>query len=378
MKKTLLLVAAALILAAPVMAFHDDGVAHCNGCHTMHNSQNGESVAFDDAGNPILPTNGNDFLLYFASATDTCLNCHYGSGSYHVWQEDNLDGADPYDEKGAGDFSYSTAPQILENTHGDFYPMDGEGAGHTLVSIIGGRATPDAELPVAPGDLSLGAYESDQLRCTSCHDAHFNGAFRALYRSGQISDFANGVNQRIWLVDMEAIGIPMFGGPEGNTNHNVYQDNYAQWCATCHPDVHDVSSQIHPTDFPMNGNIRDIYNAYTGSVDCIGMPAPCGDGLQDAGDSYLAQVPFEDTTRTLTTDNSGPISGSALVTCVTCHRAHGSSAADGGRWDFDITALEEDGVISTTAPMPNPYGAGQRSLCNKCHAKDEYDNLWVP
>ena len=32
----------------PALAFHDAGVAHCNGCHTMHNSQDG--VAMNDDG----------------------------------------------------------------------------------------------------------------------------------------------------------------------------------------------------------------------------------------------------------------------------------------------------------------------------------------
>ena len=41
--------AAALVLvAAPTLAFHDAGVAHCNGCHTMHNSQDGA------LGDPLL------------------------------------------------------------------------------------------------------------------------------------------------------------------------------------------------------------------------------------------------------------------------------------------------------------------------------------
>jgi len=374
MRKTLLLVAAALILAAPVMAFHDDGVAHCNGCHTMHNSQNGGSVAFDENGDPIAPFDGNDFLLYYASPTDVCLNCHYGSGSYHVWEEDNLDGAAGYEERGGGDFSYSTAAQINENTHDDFfYPMQGEGSGHTLVSVIGGRLTPDAVLSEAPGDSSALPYPSDQLRCTSCHDPHANGAFRFLYRQGQVTGF--GASMRIWTNTLVADGIGMFGPAETNTNHNVYQDNYAEWCGTCHADAHNAGAQIHPTGGVMNANIRAIYDAYTGSDDCVGVPAPCGDGTQDNTNSYLSLVPFEDTTRTLTGDNSGPGTNS-LVTCVSCHRAHGTSGPDGGRWDFNVTALEEDGSVSGTYALPNPYGAGQRSLCNKCHAKDEYDNPW--
>ncbi len=50
-------------------AFHDGGVAHCNGCHTMHNSQDGQLV------DPDHP-NGNVWLLTDASPSDVCLQCH--------------------------------------------------------------------------------------------------------------------------------------------------------------------------------------------------------------------------------------------------------------------------------------------------------------
>ena len=44
MKKVLFILAALIIIGSPVVAFHDGGVAHCNGCHTMHNSQDGDYV----------------------------------------------------------------------------------------------------------------------------------------------------------------------------------------------------------------------------------------------------------------------------------------------------------------------------------------------
>jgi len=30
-------------------------------------------------------------------------------------------------------------------------------------------------------------------------------------------------------------------------------------------------------------------------------------------------------------------------------------------------------VNSGSYKIPNPYDGGQRSLCNKCHSKDEFD-----
>ena len=60
---------------------------------------------------------------------------------------------------------------------------------------------------------------------------------------------------------------------------------------------------------------------------------------------------------------------------MTCHRAHATSAPDAGRWDFSVTFLIEDGDESGSYEIPNPYTDNQRSLCNKCHRKDEFDIL---
>ena len=56
MRKLLLIAIGLCFVASPAVAFHDGGVAHCNGCHTMHNSQDGTLV---DPNNP----NGNAWLL---------------------------------------------------------------------------------------------------------------------------------------------------------------------------------------------------------------------------------------------------------------------------------------------------------------------------
>jgi hypothetical protein len=42
-----------------------------------------------------------------------------------------------------------------------------------------------------------------------------------------------------------------------------------------------------------------------------------------------------------------------------------------------VTFLHEDGLESGSYAIPNPYGYSQRSLCNKCHKKDEFDEIVV-
>jgi hypothetical protein len=76
------------------------------------------------------------------------------------------------------------------------------------------------------------------------------------------------------------------------------------------------------------------------------------------------------------TSTEGP-SATSRVMCLTCHRAHATSAPNAGRWDFNVTLLDEDGHESGSYALPNPYDGNQRSLCNKCHSKDEFDHLPV-
>jgi hypothetical protein len=68
-KLGLVVMAAALIilaLGAPAMAFHDAGAARCAGCHTMHNSQDGEPVTDTPSGH----------LLIMSDPSSACLACH--------------------------------------------------------------------------------------------------------------------------------------------------------------------------------------------------------------------------------------------------------------------------------------------------------------
>ena len=56
------------------------------------------------------------------------------------------------------------------------------------------------------------------------------------------------------------------------------------------------------------------------------------------------------------------------VMCLSCHRAHASSAPHAGRWDFNVALLSEDGAVSQSYAIPDPYGGpNQGTLCSKCH-----------
>jgi hypothetical protein len=73
--------------------------------------------------------------------------------------------------------------------------------------------------------------------------------------------------------------------------------------------------------------------------------------------------------------------------CLTCHRAHASAHDNIGKWDFNTELLAHSSLVTASATeiadqnagtyaagasidIEGTYGAGQRSLCNKCHVQD--------
>jgi len=327
-----------------VSAFHGRGVAHCNMCHTMHNSEDGALVDPDNPG-------GNPWLLRKSTPSDVCLTCHAGYVGT-VFGEDPLN---PSNEIGAGNFIFLLEDNLNDGEDGAANPIPGRAAGHSILAPSVGLF-PDGTLAESPG----GSFPSSALGCTSCHDPHGNSSFRMLNGAHPIQDGLYAFTSPA----PDAEGLSIYHGHESNSRHSAYKAGVSAWCGNCHGDYHANSSQlIHPSGVALGSEIVNRYNLYNGTSD------------QDGGDqasAYLAAVPFEDSGADYTS-SQGP-GASSKVMCLTCHRAHASSAPDAGRWDFSVTLLSEDGAESGSYPIPNPYSdLAQRSLCNKCHHKDAYD-----
>ncbi len=346
MRKILVLTVGLCFIAGTALAFHDGGVAHCNGCHTIHNSQNGVLV------DPDSP-NGNPWLLKDSTPSDVCIACHD-----HIDQPLGADPLAPPPLKGAGNFVYLLEDNLNDGHNGALDPISGDAAGHNLVAPGHGLAA-DATHSVAPG----GTFPAGVMGCTSCHDPHGTQDFRFLYGAGRVvqagvATFTNPAP--------DAEGLSLFFGSESQSSHTAYKGGMSAWCGNCHGDFHNNNTKlIHPTGSTIGGTIATTYNLYNGTVDQTG---------GSAATAYLAEVPFEDPANT-TSSTAGP-TASSQVSCITCHRAHASSAPDAGRWDFSVTLMEEDGVESGSYAIPDPYNnPNQRSLCNKCHNKDAFDHI---
>jgi predicted CXXCH cytochrome family protein len=156
-----------------------------------------------------------------------------------------------------------------------------------------------------------------------------------------------------------AVGIDLETGSESNTNHTAYLAGMSAWCANCHTSYRDGHSAtfIHPTDINLSDEIVRQYNIYNGTADSAG---------GNFATAYLSTVPFENQSNSISAA-TGPTTSSRIM-CLTCHRAHATSAPHALRWDPNVTLLSRDGVVSGSYPIPDPYNSpSQTGLCYKCH-----------
>lgn len=306
----------------------------------MHGSEDGQIVFVES-----MP------LLLAESSSDLCLTCHDQNAVF------GLDPLTPPPEIGAGNFVFLLEDNLNDGPDGQTNIIPGEAAGHNITSLIMGTQE-DPRWQESPG----GNFPSSELGCTSCHDPHGNTNFRMLNGVGPIqgglAEFTNPAPEAIGLDITDPLAT------ESNDLHTAYLSGMSQWCANCHGQFHQDNPGApfgHPTDAALTNGQINIYNRYNGTADPMG-------GSQAT--AYLKDVPFEQPGRS-PTSLAGPTMGSRLM-CLSCHRAHASSAPAATRWDMRVLKLENDGNESGSYPIPNPYpGDLQGSLCLKCHPKGQ-------
>lgn len=306
------------------------------GCHNQHQSEGG------------VPIVGFPVLLPGAGGTDSCLACHATGNGAVLSPSPSL----PSPEIGGGNFAFLLELNINDAPGGLMNPIAGNHAGHNVVTTTYGIQQ-DPDHVVAPG----GTFPASELACTSCHDPHAEGSFRMLRGAGPVHDGIYNFTQPA----PQAEGIPLTGS-ESQGSHTAYQDGWSLWCSNCHGMYHQAGNPPfeHPVNQALSMQHRDAYDRYRGEVDPTG---------GDAATAYLPEVPYEDSTVTPSTTSGPP--ASSRISCMSCHRAHATSAPEATRWDKTVLYLEEDGVVSGSYRIPNPYpGATQRALCIKCHVSE--------
>ena len=296
----------------------------CANCHTMHNSQNGAAV-----------TTGSTSVLLKGG----CIACHAaGTSSLTTLR---VDETNPGTQAG-----------------GSFKQTGSTGSSRHDVATL----TTDGTLTVVPGKtgapIQLNVGELTCAGVKGCHGKHdaTNGADELGSIKGAHHDKTGTVLgfRMLWYGTDAATATQIAGkgsadfekASAGAGNHNVYAaDNgttrvgISSFCANCHGAFHGTGNtnpsspfQRHPTD-----NLLSAASGWTMAsvtVDYVNNPFS------------FESVSGMATTAAYTTTN-------AKVSCISCHRAHGTQYADLLRFDYSAQSA----------------GGGGTTGCLGCHHK---------
>jgi len=414
-------------LGSTSYAFHDGGVARCESCHTMHNSYMQGAMSGTKTTTAGAYGTGNVgasaiFLLRGSDQSSTCLNCHEGPtlSSYHVSTPlTSFVNSAPANRGPGGDFGWLKVATTTSTSSN----MDRHG--HNIVAIDFGYAADGTNL-TAPGTN----FDAKQLNCISCHNPH--NSLRRIDEAGTQANtgapivasgsydtspaatgtaavgvfrFLRGANAApksynfpFSVTAPDAVSPKTYNRTEAvSETHVAYGQGMSQWCGNCHGAFYDTAYSSgnaghgHPTDVTLGGSTPAIltnYNAYVKTGDMTGDA-----GVTKGG--YSSLVPVEmgikdytvlKTAATNTANggsNPGADAGSKVM-CLSCHRAHAGGFESMTRFYVAGTITDAAGAYTlasgqtSTAQVKAAYydrpetvfASYQRTLCNKCHAKD--------
>lgn len=325
----------------------------CVNCHTMHNSQDGASVV-----GTTLP----------ALINTDCVGCHTSDAETIVNLGDGTRIPIVYT---------TTAPNLEQGTPtsmlagGNFHWVgNGEdNKGHNVFGI----SSRDRKLSKAPGDRGYavgcdkchGTLASLGTGCEGCHlPAHHaddsatvvasQGGYYRFLGNVMLNVFAGWPPERLPANMSNAAGVIGIEDDDWEqtvspTDHNSYagvvvdygaypllgKSTVGQMCAGCHGDFHHA----------MNSAQGDFSGVWIRHPSDVLIP---NEGEYAAYTAYNPLAPAAKQNLTAAMKNSDTVTpGSDVVTCISCHRPHGSPYPDMLRWNYDTcdagTANDECG-----------------------------------
>jgi hypothetical protein len=151
----------------------------------------------------------------------------------------------------------------------------------------------------------------------------------------------------------------------------------------------DGSKYVHKSDTGLGSVISGNYNSYVKSGVMTGVAASAFTSLVPFAESATTAIDYPALATHAKADDTylqGP-GTTDKVMCLTCHRAHASGWEYAARWNLEYEFLTQAGAYPTSGyasrgrsqaevaasyydRLPTVFATYQRSLCNKCHAKD--------
>ncbi len=317
----------------------------CSNCHTMHNSQDGNPMNFDNSTTP------NQKLL-----RSNCLGCHaQGTPSNIV--------------DGVPQVLHSNATDLAGGNFGYILGTKGSGAddtkGHNVIDLGNLEDT----LTVSPGARHTGL-ESDELTCagkSGCHGERGGGVSGIASMSGShhqnagpklntADEISNSYRFLMGVKGYENNGTDAWENRNASNHNEYFGANIpmsSTSCDRCHYTTGGGVIAVKPANFTMSGFCATCH-WYFHSLDSG------GDGIGDDTTSPFIRHPTDvilpnsgeytpytnysvvtPVARTTVPDamSSTVVPGSDVVMCLTCHRAHATDYYKMLRWDYKNATL---------------------------------------
>ncbi len=327
---TIVFFVALSLVAMYGMADAIDGV--CSDCHTMHDSQDGGTVA---------GSGPNSLLLKNSS----CAGCHTGAG---------VAGAPLIDKVEASQLAGGTFLAAVADD--DSKRHDVQDLSLTESAITAGNT---------PGNTgSVIILDPNDLTCAGSNGCHGKNNVAGSDAGIKGSHHATSATYRFLWIGLDGTtpvlgtGEPTYEGTSpGNSKHNVYSAHATQgissFCNKCHDEFHgtaaDETAPQTGTDGPWKRHPTD-YKLFTGGA---------GWNAASTTLNYAYPIGLVDITGVATTDDyyqTGIIDQvNSAVICLSCHRAHASSQPDLLRFDYTNTGTQKAGEGGTTGCLSCHY-----------------------
>lgn len=361
MKKITLILAMALVgvllVASSAMALkspytHGDFASNSKGCGDCH----------------VTHSAGAAKLLNTTSSYQTtfCIGCHGRTSPFDVQYGQIVKDSGDLGGPIATRWDWSAATNTATGTYTTFSLAGGfqnslnfdliggdAAAASTSGSVHNVKGLVDAGINIAgvstygwvTGDTIPGGTSSLEFECGSCHDPHAGGA----YDNDSTTKNARLLKENI--LGRSGMRVKMAFATNGDNTVTSYTYGFNTWCGACH-DLFDTSIGGTGLGGWRSGADKTTY-ARTKYMHKFGIainPASYATGSSPYVVKYL------------------PLETGNVVSCITCHRAHASSAPVSGlTWNRYTTYKTGGGASSASGSGSALLRMPDRDVCWACH-----------